>query len=903
MRKATYPLEMDRGRTGLFLILLGSMARAQLPPDADLEKKIIPELIRQLQGSDRAQALYTLDALGPYATNAVPAILRRMALEKDKRATELYIQVLGDIGAESERSVPVLRRMLKDPAPSVRLRALEALVKFGEASAPAVPEMLKVLKHEQVDSRQDYALIARGGPFARAALPYYRAMIPDDNVERAARGLSAALRISSTSVANVDVGSREMRRGSLQRRCRLASLLFAHAPLSADLRKEIVAMTNLPDEVCQGRLAATVRSRGTPLTDSRKKVAASKMLKIAFDPVKSEYFAGEPILLTPRLADGSQRDAIEKMLDRALARGEAPFDFMPKVFRGGTEVRPRKSLPMSILIVNVMFNGAPQAPIDDFRAYRLDAPATLFIRAPGRYRLIIPYSTASIDGVSLAIYSKPFDIVVSSPTEKYLQESFAKIDSTMKSSDVFAKARAVTRLCQIPDDRVIPRLLHALDDISGNVIKPALLGLLAYPDHAAVAREIRKAVARGEPIHPQTIRYFTDILARCENPKESTQRLFFQFTAQGEPDWNDYDPAWERRVDAESEKWRLLLERRHASRFSWLKLTPLETLKALADGETPTNLFAACQMSYASLLFEKSSGRADDSLTVISKCGDKLFLRQLRSLSRDQSYDFMTRSLSYLKRRERGDKSWLTEILADMASPRPSMPPAMNEAYLAALDADASRVSEILQAHLDSAVPERVEFVSAFLSSLDIEPWSKLQATLDIARARRAILAANACRGGACLGIARYFRDRAPEDALALIENTLSEPGSATRFGYPEDYSVLVQIPPDIAGRAVRKRLQSSNPQEAQAMAAGIWRAAVSDTKRENLRAYFPDLLAYYRGHPNAEGKLYAARAMCAISHIPEVEPMPLDPNREDLWLKGWAGWLANNENSTAMKP
>jgi HEAT repeat protein len=104
--------------------------------------------------------------------------------------------------------VSVITEALKDPDPGVQRGALEALLKLGPASRPAVPGLLAVLQDTEVVAinRQRAAeVVGRIGPGAREAVPALVTLAEDDEPELRQAALAALAQVEKDAAIAVPV--------------------------------------------------------------------------------------------------------------------------------------------------------------------------------------------------------------------------------------------------------------------------------------------------------------------------------------------------------------------------------------------------------------------------------------------------------------------------------------------------------------------------------------------------------------------------------------------------------------------------------------------------------------------------------------------------------------------------
>ena len=113
-------------------------------------RELSPLLIERLKDdSDRVRqsAIQALGDIEAPAEDAVPAIIATLAEKRRVRIGDVRscAQAIGIIGRSDVSSVDQLTEFLKDPRPSVRMLAAEALREMGPSAANAVPELIASL--------------------------------------------------------------------------------------------------------------------------------------------------------------------------------------------------------------------------------------------------------------------------------------------------------------------------------------------------------------------------------------------------------------------------------------------------------------------------------------------------------------------------------------------------------------------------------------------------------------------------------------------------------------------------------------------------------------------------------------------------------------------------------------
>ncbi len=138
------------------------------PRQPQVTKAMIPVLIEALSTRERQlrySACRVLKDFGPDASAAIPALIRTLQqlIEKNDDSDEGcgIIKTLGEVTKGSTKTpevVEVVARCLKSKNAVVLSEAVSALGKLGPAAAPAVPELIRLLREAIASERLDLAL-------------------------------------------------------------------------------------------------------------------------------------------------------------------------------------------------------------------------------------------------------------------------------------------------------------------------------------------------------------------------------------------------------------------------------------------------------------------------------------------------------------------------------------------------------------------------------------------------------------------------------------------------------------------------------------------------------------------------------------------------------------------------
>lgn len=851
-----------------------------------LEREIIPELLKKLNGEKRREALWTLSELGPYAAKAVPKLLQDLpAAGSDDRRT--IARMLGSIGAAPELCVPALTELMKDSDTWTSDAAFGSLALFGDAAKSAAPAMLEKLKSGKISSYSEENFASLRGPAARAALPYYRGLSAAEDEVKATRGIRMMLRIAPDDAATRTAALAEAGRGSSRRRCLVTGELFK----ALGGRPEIQDLPLLSDESCRKNLEGQPGFWGRA-GDLPPKPASGSLprLKIQLSLTKRTFYSGEPIEVTPNILDW--QESAEKYPSPSFFRDAGfmgGFDLFPDVRTssgilveagGASEVywgqgnRRRGAQPSSTM-ANMMANGMVTPRHGS--VYAIGRPATVYIRDPGLYKLAIPESVVHVKfstGPLSAVSADPVDVRIIPATDAFVARTLREIGNELTSTNAMERGRATERLRNLNNERAIPILLRCLEDEYKNVLMPALLGLLEYPRPQSVAREIRKAIGEGRPTRPAQIQWYADVLARTEHG------------------WPDTDFRSRIRVDAESAKWRLLLEHRQKEAFRGSTLSPADAVEGLKNGFVSPETPGACNAAWKELFNESKPARLGVVGQIVTKCGDKKSSKVLWKIVRSDKFDSSARSSACRKLYDLGDKDAFDFILADMGAPKPVLYHTIES--LPVMKAAPRAVADVVLRKLASDDSSQTRFASTLLWSLDAMTGQSFDLPLDPAKLRETLLACGerACDSVVWGHVARYLGTRSPKDALGVIQAMLPRCKKDPFAGCGGPVQILAMLPADISGPLVRKFLKSSDPKESLVML----RALASVTQAQG-KPYFGDLLALFKKSPSDETRGYAALALQRISQLPSAQfpsstgPAAVDPETASRWIKEWESW------------
>jgi HEAT repeat protein len=116
-------------------------------------------LVKMLEDADAGVRYRVLQTLAEGGSLVVPGVVK--ALENE-RATYWALLVLREIGPDAKEAVAPLIGLMADPRPEIRRESIIALAEIGEASAPAVPQLIKAMDDPATQAAATYALAKIG---------------------------------------------------------------------------------------------------------------------------------------------------------------------------------------------------------------------------------------------------------------------------------------------------------------------------------------------------------------------------------------------------------------------------------------------------------------------------------------------------------------------------------------------------------------------------------------------------------------------------------------------------------------------------------------------------------------------------------------------------------------------
>lgn len=161
------------------------------------QPKVVEALTSQLDDPDamvRAHAAVSLGRLGVKDEHAVDKLIE-VATDPDGRVRRVALRALTRIGPPPEQFLPLLGKKLRDADPSVRVHALNALANIGK---PAVPLLIEALQRDK-DAFWACLVLAEIGPDAQAAVPELLRLVDHENPEVRREALLALAEIGEGS--------------------------------------------------------------------------------------------------------------------------------------------------------------------------------------------------------------------------------------------------------------------------------------------------------------------------------------------------------------------------------------------------------------------------------------------------------------------------------------------------------------------------------------------------------------------------------------------------------------------------------------------------------------------------------------------------------------------------------
>jgi HEAT repeat protein len=134
---------------------LGKLAPALSAAESVAAVRGLVTLLCDVDLDVRVAALVALQLYGPYAGEAVPALIKALASKDDPDVHVASIDALDAIGTAAEPSITGLITALSDASPRVRRAAAALLGRFGPAARPAIPALRRALNDTDADTRKN----------------------------------------------------------------------------------------------------------------------------------------------------------------------------------------------------------------------------------------------------------------------------------------------------------------------------------------------------------------------------------------------------------------------------------------------------------------------------------------------------------------------------------------------------------------------------------------------------------------------------------------------------------------------------------------------------------------------------------------------------------------------------
>jgi HEAT repeat protein len=169
----------------------------------DLEDKRTLISALKEQGAELAKAsALVLGPVGPQTAKALP-VLRQALREGNANVRAGAAAALGWLGFRAEPAVPALAQALEDEDRRVRRLSAEALARIGPGAKAAAPALIKALNDADEQARREFArLLRRSGPSAQVIFPssVQEIQVRNEHVRVRAMAVAALERIGSSAV-------------------------------------------------------------------------------------------------------------------------------------------------------------------------------------------------------------------------------------------------------------------------------------------------------------------------------------------------------------------------------------------------------------------------------------------------------------------------------------------------------------------------------------------------------------------------------------------------------------------------------------------------------------------------------------------------------------------------------
>jgi HEAT repeat protein len=154
-------------------------------------KVMIPLCTKLLEDPDPAIRGRILNAIAECGVEAVPGLIEGL---KDDKAAFWALIVLRDIGPAAKEAIPAITEKLKDAKPEIRREAVLTLGAFGEAAAPAVPQIAALVGDKHAGCAATFVL-GELGQIPKEAEATVRSNVKSDNEMLSTASLWALCRV------------------------------------------------------------------------------------------------------------------------------------------------------------------------------------------------------------------------------------------------------------------------------------------------------------------------------------------------------------------------------------------------------------------------------------------------------------------------------------------------------------------------------------------------------------------------------------------------------------------------------------------------------------------------------------------------------------------------------------
>lgn len=240
------------GTTGTWIktLLLGETARERETAAQTLgkggpqtAKAAVPALIEALADEDekvRSAAAFALAEFGPAAKAAVPALTQMIVTADGISGCWGAVHALGEIGLDAAPAVPQLILLLRHGGMIAQQIAPEALGKIGPAAQAAVPALVEALRYDKRAGAKAAEALGRMGAAAQAAVPALIAALGyDDRI--AVEAVQALGRLGPAVVPHLPTLLQQAQNPAWPQRDRANETLRALGPLAEEAIPSLLA--------------------------------------------------------------------------------------------------------------------------------------------------------------------------------------------------------------------------------------------------------------------------------------------------------------------------------------------------------------------------------------------------------------------------------------------------------------------------------------------------------------------------------------------------------------------------------------------------------------------------------------------------------------------------------------